>query len=91
LRVLFSRLAAHPTLKARIMEAVDRRQLPVDITLAWYVARWTLAAAMRGRPEVLADLLATAGRAAGTYRELRTRRRLLASADASAAYGDERT
>ena len=88
LRVFFSRLAAHPTLKARIIEAVDRRQSPVDITLAWYVARWTLAAAMRGRPQVLADLLATAGRAAGTYRELRTRRRLLAIAVSPAAHGE---
>jgi len=91
LRVFISGLASNPTLTARIIEAVDRRQLPADITLGWYVARWTLAAALHGRPQVLAELLATAGRAAGTFRELRTRHRLLASASASVAHGDVRT
>jgi flavin-dependent dehydrogenase len=77
-RVLLAGLSGHPKLMAQIIAVVDTRRLPFDPTLVGHVLRWTFAAAMRGRPQVLADLLAATARAAGVYRELRTRRRLLA-------------
>jgi hypothetical protein len=81
-RMLFARLGGHTNLIARIMTAADTRRLPVDLALAGYVARWTLAAAIGGRPQVLAELVAAATRAASAYRELRARRSLLLHAAA---------
>ena len=77
-RVVLAGLSGHPKLMAQIIAVVDTRRLPFDPTLVGHVLRWTFAAAMRGRPQVLADLLAATARAAGVYRELRARRRLLA-------------
>ncbi len=83
-RVLFSRMAEHAALKARLLEALDRRHPPFDIISGSQVLWWTLAAAIRGRPQVIGELLAAGRRAVPTYREWRARRKLMADAEASA-------
>jgi flavin-dependent dehydrogenase len=80
MRLVFSRLDGYPKLKAGLIEAMDRRLSPIGVIPAIHVLRWTLAAALRARPQALVDLLALAPRAAAVYRELRERRRLLAGA-----------
>ena len=79
--VLFSRLGAQPTLKARLIGAIDQRLSPINLIPAWRVMWWTLVAAARGRPRVIGELLAAAARSIGMRRELRARLRLLADAE----------
>ncbi|MDP3773753.1 MAG: NAD(P)/FAD-dependent oxidoreductase [Gemmatimonadales bacterium] len=80
-RLLFSQLDTLPALKARLIETIDRRRSPLELIPALQLLWWALVSALRGRPQITAELLAAAGRAAATYRELRTRRKLLAEAE----------
>lgn len=84
-RVFLSRLEANPFLKARLIDAIDRRVPPVDVFPPTRALAWALAAALRGRPRVLVELLGLAARAAEMYRELRARRALLADSELAAA------
>lgn len=81
LRVLFSRFAAEPALKARVLEVIDRRRSPLAIVPPAQLLRSVLVPALRGGPRTIAELLAVAGRGAAMYRELRARRKLLAAAE----------
>lgn len=84
-RVLFARLDADPTLKARVFDVIERRQSPFGMVPGLGVLWWTLVAAVRGRPRVIGELLAAGRRTVPMYLEWRAMQRLLAEADASVA------
>ena len=81
-RILLSRVIDQPTMMARLIGAIDRRLSPLDIIPAWRAVWWSLVAAARGRPRVIGELPAAAARGIGMYRELHSRLRLLADAEA---------
>ena len=77
-RVVLSRLDAHPWLKARMFEVMERRRSHFEMNTGWQVLWWTLVAAARGRPRVIGELLAAGRRTLPMYLEWRSRKRLLA-------------
>ena len=65
-----------------MVEIIERRQSPLELLPALrHHLGWALASVLRGRPQIIGELLATGGRCAAAYRELRSRRKLLAEAE----------
>ena len=82
-RVLIARMREDSELRARMIEALDERVSPLHRVSAARVLWWTIAAGLRGQPQLFGELVATLARGAGMYREYRRRRWLLAEATAS--------
>ncbi len=79
-RVLMSRLAAAPALKARMVAVVERRLSPFNAMPASQILQWILGAAVRGRWGVLGQIFELGQRAWAVNREMRARIELLAEA-----------
>jgi 2-polyprenyl-6-methoxyphenol hydroxylase-like FAD-dependent oxidoreductase len=81
-QVVFSHVARMPTLQARIAATMEHQLSPLETFSVGQVLWWTLGAALRGSPGVVAQFLARGRRGAAINRELRRRRQLLAEAEA---------
>lgn len=84
-RVVFSRLATRPDLRARMASVVAHQLSPYEVIAVPEILRWTAGAAVRGQWRVIPEFLAAGRRASAVNRELAARRALLAAAEAEAS------
>jgi flavin-dependent dehydrogenase len=75
--LVFSRAASRPDLQRRLAMVVDHKLSPYEAIPIADVARWTLGAALKGRPHLVRDFLMMGKRGAAVARELTARRALL--------------
>ncbi len=81
--VILNRTAATPGLALDLFRETEFDANPYDLLPVSTIARWTLAAALRGRPGLILDFLAQGRRASAVHAELKQRQQLLAAVPAN--------
>lgn len=76
--IVFEHVAKDETLRRRMVRMMEHELSPYEVFAVPQIFRWTLAAALKGRPRVLGEFLAMGKRATAFQKELAHRRRLVA-------------